>query len=179
MLNALKIITIFTLFISCNLGLPAKLKTKLEDSSKNTLDQLDGIKNEYGIDLDSSKTDTGPKGVGDVKIKDAKLKAIEVAEEFLSTVIETIDELGKKGTSKQFSEIFESVLKVAASLEPLGVQGATNTVNVAAGKKVADTYEKITNVHEKLYEKLQNVKLKQQEADKQKKDKEKKSMKQK
>ncbi|WP_161555038.1 DbpA/DbpB family decorin-binding adhesin [Borrelia turcica] len=168
MSKILKITSILILLASCSM-LPTHLKTKVDNSSSDAKNQIDQIVKESGFTIDSLANKTGSKGVGDPRIKDVKLKVIEVGETFLSSMKDTIDELGEKGTNKQFAEIFNIILGVADSMQKIGIQQATDTVKIAADGKIADSYETITNVHDKLFEKLQNVKEKQKAAEEKKK----------
>ncbi|QMU99754.1 hypothetical protein F0310_04910 (plasmid) [Borrelia sp. A-FGy1] len=165
----LKITSILILIASCSM-LPAHLKTKVYDSSNDAKNKIDQIVKESGLTIESLKESnkTGSKEVGDPKIRAVKIKVIEVGEKFLSSIKEAIEELKEKGTGKQFSEIYHTILSVANSMEKIGIQKATATVKMAADGKASTSYESINNVHEKLLAKLQVVKEKQKPAEEKK-----------
>ncbi|UGQ17763.1 DbpA/DbpB family decorin-binding adhesin [Borrelia sp. RT1S] len=164
----LRMIPIFVLLASCSM-LPSHLKTKVDSSSIAAKNQIDAIVKESGFTFDSLQKETGSKGAGDNRIQEVKLKVIEVAEEFLGSMEEVIEALGTRGTEVQFLEVYSQILKVAESLEKIGIQKATVTVKQAVeGGEPTDPYGKIKNVHNKLLVKLQSVKQKQKLVNKKK-----------
>ncbi|UGQ16605.1 DbpA/DbpB family decorin-binding adhesin [Borrelia sp. RT5S] len=164
MSNVLKIV-ILVLLTSCSM-LPSHLKTKVDNSSSAAKNQIDDIVKNSGFTFDNLQKATGTKGAGDDRIREVKLRVIEVGEEFLALMKDTIEELGEKGSGTQFAEIYSVILGVAESMERIGIQKAADTVRKAVdGGGPADSYEKIVSVHSAFLAKLNSVKEKQRRAE--------------
>ncbi|APS99336.1 cytochrome D ubiquinol oxidase subunit II (plasmid) [Borreliella mayonii] len=170
--NLLKLTLLVNLLISC--GLSGETKIRLETSAKDIVDKIDEIKKEAaakGVNFDAfTSSATGGKvaGSGDFGdfIKQAKLRAIAVAEKFITAIEEEAAKLKETGYSGEFSAMYDLMFEVSEPLERIGIQDMKTKISEEAEKNPPTTAEGILEIAKKMREKLQRVKAKQKKDNK-------------
>ncbi|QFI14980.1 decorin-binding protein DbpA (plasmid) [Borrelia sp. CA_690] len=164
--NLLTLALLVNLLMSC--GLTGEMKVKLESSVKNVKDEIDQIRKDAALKgvnfgaFTDTKTGVGVSGKPDV-IRNAKLRAIAVAETFIQAIKEEATKIKESGSSWQFSAMFDLMLKVSKALEDVGIQHLQKTLLEEAENSPANTGGGILEIAKKMEEKLYRVKLKQQQ----------------
>nr|AAC70054.1 decorin binding protein A [Borreliella burgdorferi] len=163
--NLLKLTILVNLLISC--GLTGATKIKLESSAKAIVDEIDAIKKEaasMGVNFEAfTDSETGRKaaGSGGDFIKQAKVRAIKVAENFLTAIEEEATKLKETGSSGEFSAMYDLMFEVSEPLERIGIQKMKKTVSMAAEENPPTTAQGVLEIAKKMREKLIQVKGKQ------------------
>ncbi|WP_151060741.1 decorin-binding protein DbpA [Borreliella turdi] len=168
----LKLTLFASLFTAC--GLTGETKIRLESSVKKIKDEIDKLKaaaKGKGVNFDAfTNKQTGSKVSGSPEfILEAKIKATEVAEGFVTAIKEEALKLKGSG-SGTFSAMYDLMVDVSKTLEEIGIQAMTATVSKAAEKTPATTAEGVITIAEEMSKKLQNVNKKNKEALKKKKE---------
>ncbi|PRR17266.1 decorin-binding protein DbpA [Borreliella burgdorferi] len=168
--NLLKLTILVNLLISC--GLTGATKIKLESSAKAIVDEIDAIKKKaasMGVNFDAfTDSATGGKvarsgsesGAGNF-IKQAKVRAIDTAEKFLTAIEEEATKLKETGSSGEFSAMYDLMFEVSKPLQELGIQDMTTEVSDAAKENPPTTAQGVLEIAKKMREKLIRVKGKQ------------------
>ncbi|ACN93619.1 decorin-binding protein A (plasmid) [Borreliella finlandensis] len=164
--NLLKLTILVNLLISC--GLTGETKIKLESSAKAIVDEIDAIKKEAasrGVNFAAfTSSATGSRVAGTESgdfIKQAKVRAIAVAEKFVIAIEEEATKLKETGRSGEFSAMYDLIFEVSEPLERIGVQDMTKTVSMAAEENPPTTAQGVLEIARIMREKLIKVKGKQ------------------
>ncbi|MGF7102003.1 decorin-binding protein DbpA [Borreliella kurtenbachii] len=156
--NLLKL-SLLVALISC--GLTGETKIILERSAKAITDEINKIKKEAadnGVNFEAFKDGQTGSGVSeDPFILKAKMRAIEVAEKFVTAIEGEATKLKETGSSGEFSAMHNLMLEVSGPLEKLGIQRMTQTVSMGTENNPPTTAERILEIATAMKTKLQNV----------------------
>ncbi|MBB6208367.1 decorin-binding protein DbpA [Borreliella lanei] len=163
----IKLTLLVSLLISC--GLSGETKIRLETSAKDIVDEIDKIKKEaaaQGVNFNAfTSSATGSivagSGSGDF-IKEAKLRAIAVAEKFVTAIEEEATKLKETGRSGEFSAMYDLMFEVSEPLERIGIQDMKGTISIAAETNPPTTAQGVLEIAAAMRKKLQKVKTKQE-----------------
>ncbi|WKD00331.1 decorin-binding protein DbpA [Borreliella bissettiae] len=167
--NLLKLTLLASLFISLSCGLTGETKIILERSAKAITDEINKIKKEAadnGVKFENfNETQTGSKVSEKPEfILKAKLRAIEVAEKFVTAIEGEATKLKETGSSGEFSAMYNLMLEISAPLEEIGIQNMSGTVTNGGKEHSTTTAEGILKIANAMKTKLTNVKTKQNTA---------------
>ncbi|WNY70037.1 decorin-binding protein DbpA [Borreliella andersonii] len=162
--NLLKLCILVSLLLSC--GLTGETKIRLETSAKDIVDEIDKIYKEAAAKNVKFEAFTSSATGGRVSeqpefIREAKLRAIAVAEKFVKAIEEEATKLKETGRSGEFSAMYDLIFEVSEPLEKIGIQGMKKTVSDEAEISPPTTAEGVLAIVKKMKEKLQKVKAKQ------------------
>ncbi|WKC80308.1 decorin-binding protein DbpA [Borreliella tanukii] len=171
--NLIKLTLIASLFAAC--GLTGETKIKLESSVQDVKDEITRIKKEAaskGVNFDAfTDKKTGTQVAGPL-IKEAKLRAIKVSEKFLTAIEEEANKLKESGSSSEFSAMYDLIFNVAKALKEIGIQEAINAITKDIEERPATTAERILEIKDSLWKRLQCAKYKNTTPQNQQKQKE-------
>lgn len=154
------------LLTACNFGLMEETKIALESSSKDVKNKILQIKKDAedkGVNFAAfTSSETGSKVTnGGLALREAKIQAINEVEKFLKRIEEEALKLKEHGNSGQFLELFDLLLEVLESLEPIGIKGLKDFISEEAKCNPISTSERLIKVKVQIENKMEEVKKKQ------------------